>query len=429
MNGNQVTSGREAIGPGKKLNMPNDRSRTESHGRTARRKTFYLALTTAVAWVFYTGVLQAQSPSNPIVYTFGGIGTGSVGTSYFGNAPFSVTVHSDTSKVAIVGFGGGRNIYSAEASLATFTVASIGSGDFTQPTRVFDTQGIGVLGFGLSLSLGGYDMWDFDCPAAGTYDLTGPVGPASATPAPWGETMIDAPTTLGKLSFNSVRNVTFSAAVLPAITCPTNSIVECGSINDFTALVSDPAAAGLAVVWTLDGIAVQTNLLAGGIPAEGTNVSLSAELPVGTNLLEIMVTDTASNSTSCSTMVEAIDTTAPAIHSIIVDPSVLWPPNGEMQPVEIQAVVTDNCGPATWKILRVSSNERDPGEGPRELDWRITGEHTLLLRAERLSRGRGRVYTITIEATDASGNYSYGTATVTVPHDHHGLRTGKRGPR
>jgi hypothetical protein len=40
------------------------------------------------------------------------------------------------------------------------------------------------------------------------------------------------------------------------------------------------------------------------------------------------------------------------------------------------------------------------------------------LRAERSGTGEGRVYTITITATDASGNVSKQTVTVAVPHDH-----------
>ena len=48
-------------------------------------------------------------------------------------------------------------------------------------------------------------------------------------------------------------------------------------------------------------------------------------------------------------------------------------------------------------------------------DWRITGDLTLNLRAERSKKGTGRIYTITIACVDASGNVSTKTATVTVP--------------
>ena len=45
----------------------------------------------------------------------------------------------------------------------------------------------------------------------------------------------------------------------------------------------------------------------------------------------------------------------------------------------------------------------------------ITGDLTLKLRAERLNKGTGRIYTITIVCTDAAGNEATKTVTVSVP--------------
>jgi endo-1,4-beta-xylanase len=42
-------------------------------------------------------------------------------------------------------------------------------------------------------------------------------------------------------------------------------------------------------------------------------------------------------------------------------------------------------------------------------------DRTFLLRSERSGRGNGRVYTVTYEARDASGNKTTKQATVTVP--------------
>jgi len=67
--------------------------------------------------------------------------------------------------------------------------------------------------------------------------------------------------------------------------------------------------------------------------------------------------------------------------------------------VTVHAKVEDTCDPTTWKIIDVTSNEDD------DMDWIITGDHTVKLRAER-SGGQERVYTITIQAMDAAGNLS-----------------------
>ena len=44
-----------------------------------------------------------------------------------------------------------------------------------------------------------------------------------------------------------------------------------------------------------------------------------------------------------------------------------------------------------------------------------TDDRSFELRAERRQNGKGRIYTVTYQATDASGNSSTATATVTVP--------------
>ena len=71
--------------------------------------------------------------------------------------------------------------------------------------------------------------------------------------------------------------------------------------------------------------------------------------------------------------------------------------------------MSDGCGAADCRIVSVTSNEAGTD------DWQITGPLTLDVRAERLGRGTGRVYTITIECRDAAGNVATSTVTVTVP--------------
>ena len=208
----------------------------------------------------------------------------------------------------------------------------------------------------------------------------------------------------------------------PVVTCPAPVSAECGTPAVLAGTVSDPEGGALTVVWAVNGAGVLTNSLA----ATGTNlpisVSFSANLPVGTNIVELLAIDDAGNSASCFTTVTVVDTTPPVITSVSANPNVLWPPNHKLITVRVRAAVTDTCDPhPTWRITGVTSSEaaNARGSGHTAVDWQITDDHTVKLRAERSGQSKaGRVYTITIQASDASGNLSApATVTVSVPHD------------
>jgi hypothetical protein len=205
----------------------------------------------------------------------------------------------------------------------------------------------------------------------------------------------------------------------PSVSCPPASTVECAVPTQFTAMVSDPDGDALTVVWSVNGVVMQTNTLPATATPAAANVTFTATLPLGTNTLAVMATDSATNTASCSSTVTVVDTTPPVISNVSASPDVLWPPNHKMVDVTVHATATDTCGPATWKIISVSSNEVAKGKATKSSPaWKITGDHTVNLRAERDGKGSGRVYTITVQAKDVSGNLSTpATVTVTVPHD------------
>lgn len=123
----------------------------------------------------------------------------------------------------------------------------------------------------------------------------------------------------------------------------------------------------------------------------------------------------------CSYIVEyeSVDTEPPTISSVTASPSVLWPANHKMVPVTVAVVASDNTGVASCRIISVTSSEPDSGLGDGDTagDIQITGDLTLLLRAERSGKGEGRTYTIVVECKDEMGNAATATTTVTVPHD------------
>ena len=89
-----------------------------------------------------------------------------------------------------------------------------------------------------------------------------------------------------------------------------------------------------------------------------------------------------------------------------------------MVPVTVTASARDNCGQTVCRIVGITSNEPVvSGSGDPGPDWKITGNLTVSLRRERLGDGRGRVYAITVECRDESGNGLRDVVNVSVPHD------------
>jgi hypothetical protein len=141
---------------------------------------------------------------------------------------------------------------------------------------------------------------------------------------------------------------------------------------------------------------------------------------LGEHEVNLTVTDEQGELDTCQAAVTVVDTTPPLIEHLSASQNVLWPPNHKMVAVTLDATVSDNCDLApNSKIVSVSSNEpvNGTGDGDRTPDWEITGDLTVNLRAERSGKGSGRVYTVTVMCTDASGNISTGTINISVPHD------------
>jgi hypothetical protein len=115
------------------------------------------------------------------------------------------------------------------------------------------------------------------------------------------------------------------------------------------------------------------------------------------------------------------DVTAPVFTTLTASRASIWPANHKMVPITLTATTADDFDPAPTspRIVSVVSSEapNGKGDGNTSSDWSITGPLTVDLRAERSGRGAGRVYTITVESVDRSGNVGRGTVTVTVAHN------------
>lgn len=98
----------------------------------------------------------------------------------------------------------------------------------------------------------------------------------------------------------------------------------------------------------------------------------------------------------------------------------VWPPNHSMRLAVSDIQATDNADQSPLVEISVQSNEpsNGKGDGITAEDFEVlqseNGIYEVYVRAERSGRGSGRVYTINITATDAAGNSSSETLTVSV---------------
>ncbi len=219
--------------------------------------------------------------------------------------------------------------------------------------------------------------------------------PASGATFPIGTTLVVcyAYDDFGNTDFNEFR-VTVIETPPPVLTVPSDMTVEAtgpgGATVTFTATATN------------DGVVTCT-------PASGSL------FPLGTTTVSCTATNAGGSDTE-TFKINVVDTTAPII--ILVKPSLvaLWPPDHKMVPITVTVVAIDAVDlDPTSVITSVTSNQPDNGTGDGDTpgDWEITGPLTVDLRAER-SGTQDRIYTITVETTDASGNTSTATTTVRV---------------
>lgn len=181
---------------------------------------------------------------------------------------------------------------------------------------------------------------------------------------------------------------------LPVVTVPSNINVEATSPNGAVVTFTATATEGATVTCT---------------PPSGSTFA------IGTTAVNCTATNPAGSDTEVF-QVRVRDTIAPILINVSANPNALWPPDHKMIPVTVSALAID-AGDAspTITITGVTSNQpvNGGGDGNTSPDWEITGPTTVKLRSERTGT-QDRVYTITIQATDDSGNSSTATLEVLV---------------
>ncbi len=203
-------------------------------------------------------------------------------------------------------------------------------------------------------------------------------------------------------------NVNVADRTMPVIThCPDNII--------------SPTNPGVCVATVNTGVPEVTDNcgVVNIIGVRSDRRPLNATYDKGITTITWNVEDAAGNSATCVQTITVQDAEPPVISDVSADPSTLFPPNHKMKLVKISYEVNDNCGPVTT-FLTISSNEPENGTGDGDTngDWEILNDHQVKLRSERSGTGNGRIYTVTIHATDEAGNTTTQNVLITVPHDH-----------
>src|SRR5438128_1011944 len=142
------------------------------------KSRFKLPKTIRLGWLFavlYLSMSLIEAESAPIICAFIGTGSGSVGSSTFAEAPFTIQLFGDTDDVFLYGspyFA----IWDLDGSSSVIDIAGIGTAAFTTSKRVFVNQNYAVGGFSQG-GVNGDDLLNIQDTSFADYDLTTSFGP------------------------------------------------------------------------------------------------------------------------------------------------------------------------------------------------------------------------------------------------------------
>ncbi len=160
-----------------------------------------------------------------------------------------------------------------------------------------------------------------------------------------------------------------------------------------------------------NGVTVANVVLA---PNGDVNADIAATWLATNASFALRVTDSGSAFAEGTLDVTVTPEIAPPAATVSVGRTSLWPANNDLVDVGLSGNSTDHCDPSPELRVDVYSNESDGAGGAHSPDAKAVG-NALMLRAERLGGGDGRVYLIVATATDTAGNRGVAATTVVVP--------------
>jgi hypothetical protein len=182
----------------------------------------------------------------------------------------------------------------------------------------------------------------------------------------------------------------------PTISCPASMTLNCAPPSGQPATVSinaaDPDGDPLVVVWTVDGTAYQTNLVAGSESLTAANIDFSAVFAVGSHDVTVSVSDSSECQASCSMTID-VSTETSAAQLTVNCPSVA----AVSADLTCRAPVPDVLNGARVSGSCTSAGEISLSQSPRAGTLVGLGPHA-----------------ITVTARDASGNTAQCTTSFLV---------------
>lgn len=190
---------------------------------------------------------------------------------------------------------------------------------------------------------------------------------------------------------------------------------ECSQQIDLTPPVITPAVNGtrgngdwftspVSVSWQVSdpesGVTGSSGCSPSQLTADTTGVTLTCTAVNGAGL------------SATASVTIRIDKTPPAIGGLPAPGCSIWPPNKRM--TQIAAITATDAGSGTAPgalSIQVTSNEP---VGPADISLE---DNVVKVIADRLGGGNGRIYTVTVQGTDAAGNTTTAMGTCIVPHD------------
>ena len=228
----------------------------------------------------------------------------------------------------------------------------------------------------------------------------------------------------GAFTVSDTMTLTVSNTPPQAQPAPTTQAVEFYmDAIIIAAEVSDFDGDTLTYEWVKDGVVLDSGSV--DTPAGGAEVAIpdlaiaagDSRFPLGLNEVTLVVSDGVNEAVSATASVDVQDTRAPTLCPI---PSriILLPPDGQLKPVTIWANACDRGGgPTTLSVTVESTRPPAPGQTDYYIDS-INNQCDVIqmrLRAERRIPGLGRIYKVTVTATDQGGNQSSAILLILAP--------------